>query len=47
MERGQWQYAISAGGHGTSVSGMIGATGNNGNGGNNWDVDIMQIQMGE
>ena len=25
--------AISAGGHGTSVSGMIGATGNNGNGG--------------
>ena len=40
--------AISAGGHGTSVSGMIGATGNNGNGGAgvNWDVDIMQIQMG-
>ena len=40
--------AIAAGGHGTSVSGMIGATGNNGNGGAgvNWDVDIMQIQMG-
>ena len=40
--------AISAGGHGTSVSGMIGATGNNGTGvaGVNWDVDIMQIQMG-
>ena len=39
---------ISAGGHGTSVSGMIGAVGNNGNGGAgvNWDVDIMQIQMG-
>ena len=40
--------AISAGGHGTAVSGMIGAVGNNGNGGAgvNWDVDIMQIQMG-
>ena len=39
---------ISAGGHGTSVSGMIGATGNNGIGGVgvNWDVDIMQVQMG-
>jgi len=39
---------ISAGGHGTAVSGMIGAVGNNGNGGAgvNWDVDIMQIQMG-
>lgn len=39
---------INAGGHGTSVSGMIGATGNNGNGGVgvNWDVDIMQVQMG-
>ena len=40
--------AISAGGHGTAVSGMIGAVGNNGNGGAgvNWDVEIMQIQMG-
>ena len=40
--------AIAAGGHGTSVSGMIGATGNNGNGGAgvNWDVDIMQVDMG-
>lgn len=39
---------ISAGGHGTSVSGMIGAVGNNGNGGAgvNWDVEIMQVQMG-
>ena len=39
---------ISAGGHGTSVSGMIGATGNNSQGGAgvNWDVGIMQIQMG-
>ena len=39
---------ISAGGHGTAVSGMIGATGNNGIGGAgvNWDVGIMQIQMG-
>ena len=39
---------ISAGGHGTAVSGMIGATGNNGLGGVgvNWDVDIMQVQMG-
>ena len=39
---------ISAGGHGTSVSGMIGATGDNGSGGVgvNWDVDIMQVQMG-
>ena len=39
---------IAAGGHGTSVSGMIGATGNNGVGGSgvNWDVDIMQIDMG-
>ena len=48
MERGQWQRRDQAGGHGTSVSGMIGATGNNGNGGAgvNWDVDIMQIQMG-
>ena len=39
---------IAAGGHGTSVSGMIGATGDNGIGGAgvNWDVDIMQIDMG-
>jgi hypothetical protein len=39
---------ISGGGHGTSVSGMIGATGDNGLGGVgvNWDVDIMQVQMG-
>ena len=38
---------IAGGGHGTSVSGMIGATGNNGSGGAgvNWDVDIMQIDM--
>jgi hypothetical protein len=40
--------AIAAGGHGTSVSGMIGAVGDNGNGGVgvNWDVDIMQVDMG-
>ena len=40
--------AIGAGGHGTSVSGMIGATGDNGNGGVgvNWDVEIMQVDMG-
>ena len=40
--------AIGAGGHGTSVSGMIGAVGNNGNGGAgvNWDVEIMQVDMG-
>ena len=39
---------IAGGGHGTSVSGMIGATGNNGSGGSgvNWDVEIMQIDMG-
>jgi hypothetical protein len=39
---------IAAGGHGTSVSGMIGATGDNGIGGVgvNWDVEIMQIDMG-
>lgn len=39
---------INGGGHGTSVSGMIGATGDNGNGGVgvNWDVEIMQVQMG-
>ena len=38
---------IAGGGHGTSVSGMIGATGNNGSGGAgvNWDVDIMQVDM--
>lgn len=38
---------ISAGGHGTAVSGMIGGKGNNGSGGVgvNWDVDIMQIQL--
>lgn len=38
---------IAGGGHGTSVSGMIGATGDNGNGGVgvNWDVDIMQVDM--
>ena len=40
--------AIAAGGHGTSVSGMIGAVGDNGVGGVgvNWDVDIMQVDMG-
>ncbi len=40
--------AIAAGGHGTSVSGMIGAVGDNGIGGAgvNWDVDIMQVDMG-
>ena len=39
---------ISPGGHGTAVSGMIGAKGNNNQGGAgvNWDVGIMQIQMG-
>lgn len=39
---------ISAGGHGTAVSGMIGATGNNGQGGAgvNWDVKIMQVEVG-
>ena len=39
---------IGGSGHGTSVSGMIGATGNNGSGGVgvNWDVDIMQVDMG-
>lgn len=39
---------VAAGGHGTSVSGMIGATGDNGIGGAgvNWNVDIMQIDMG-
>jgi hypothetical protein len=39
---------IAAGGHGTAVSGMIGAKGNNNNGGSgvNWDVKIMQVDMG-
>ena len=39
---------ISAGSHGTAVSGMIGAKGNNNQGGAgvNWDVGIMQVQMG-
>ncbi len=39
---------ISAGGHGTAVSGMIGARGNNsiGGAGVNWNVRIMQVQMG-
>jgi len=39
---------ISPGSHGTSVSGMIGAKGNNNQGGAgvNWDVGIMQVQMG-
>ena len=39
---------IGGSGHGTSVSGMIGATGNNGAGGVgvNWDVEIMQVDMG-
>jgi serine protease len=39
---------ISAGSHGTQVSSMIGAKGNNDMGitGVNWDVKIMQVQMG-
>jgi hypothetical protein len=39
---------IAAGGHGTAVSGMIGAKGDNNNGGAgvNWDVKIMQVDMG-
>ena len=39
---------ISSGSHGTAVSGMIGAKGNNNQGGAgvNWDVGIMQVQMG-
>jgi hypothetical protein len=39
---------ISTGGHGTAVSGMIGATGNNSIGvaGVNWSVGLMQVQMG-
>ncbi len=38
---------ISSGGHGTAVSGMIGAKGNNGIGGAgvNWDVKIMQVEV--
>lgn len=38
---------VAAGGHGTAVSGMIGAKGNNNNGGAgvNWDVKIMQVDM--
>ena len=44
---GSGNDAIGTGGHGTSVSGMIGAKGNNNNGGAgvNWDVDIMQVDM--
>lgn len=39
---------ISAGSHGTQVSGMIGAKGNNNSvvSGINWDVKIMQVQNG-
>lgn len=39
---------ISTGNHGTQVSSMIGAKGDNGVGitGVNWDVKIMQVQMG-
>ncbi len=39
---------VGAGGHGTAVSGMIGAKGNNSNGGVgvNWDVKIMQVGLG-
>ena len=39
---------VSSGGHGTAVSGMIGAKGNNGLGGVgvNWDVSIMQVEVG-
>ena len=39
---------ISTGGHGTAVSGMIGAVGNNGSGGAgvNWNVKIMQVEVG-
>ena len=38
---------IATGGHGTSVSGMIGATGNNGTGGVgiNWSVGLMQVDI--
>jgi serine protease len=39
---------LSQGNHGTQVSSMIGAKGDNGTGitGVNWDVKIMQVQMG-
>jgi len=39
---------IQAGSHGTAVSGMIGAAGNNASGGAgvNWDVKLMQVQLG-
>ncbi|MEN9346981.1 MAG: hypothetical protein RLZZ77_492 [Bacteroidota bacterium] len=39
---------LSTGNHGTQVSSMIGAKGNNATGiaGVNWDVKIMQVQMG-
>lgn len=39
---------IATGNHGTQVSSMIGAKGNNASGitGVNWDVKIMQVQMG-
>lgn len=40
--------ALSTGDHGTRVSSMIGAQGNNGAGvaGVNWDVSMMQVQIG-
>jgi len=40
--------AIATGSHGTALSGMIGATGNNNLGvaGVNWSVGLMQVQMG-
>ncbi len=39
---------VCCGGHGTAVNGMIGGVGNNGIGGAgvNWDVEIMNIQIG-
>jgi len=39
---------VGSGNHGTAVSGMIGAKGNNGIGGAgvNWDVKIMQVALG-
>jgi hypothetical protein len=39
---------VGTGNHGTAVSGMIGARGNNGIGGAgvNWDVKIMQVRVG-
>lgn len=39
---------VCCGGHGTAVSGMIGAKGNNGIGGSgvNWDVQIMNVTVG-